>query len=332
MISGILNLSVSQYAAKTVRDSKNYNLTLSSNHQYSERSALNLKIKSLRETSQENDIGTVTPERRQRNQQTINPSWSYNLTQKIFLSLNYQYGQTRYSGYSTLTDYNIHNLTTGLNYSYNARNQFGINIASSLYSSGENIFINSGAISTSNYDLSAVYAHDFSETFNASASIGSRYTENTRTAGFIFAGNLINVNEYTLYGSGMTFSGSLKKQFQKVLLNAKLSRNVSPSSTGGMSLNDNISVTSNYSWDEKLSFNLGFASSFIQNNNINTTISDRSSLRLLLGMSWKFNKQLRLGLNYSHRRQDNGYGDGYAPINNIDLRLEYRPVKTSISR
>ncbi len=264
---------------------------------------------------------------------TVSPDWMFLLAEDKYLQANYSHTDVSYgeSETSRYTDYTYDSVSLTFFHQWNAKLQNFATVGWSRFEQSE------VGLQVDEVTINTGLNYSFSETWTASIMGGLRFT---KTDGFkaVLSENLIETNlpsfgtngrfrdqngnlfeeidgTVFLVGSqaalqpfsdeqtGLVFTVSTEKQFEKGNANISYSRSTSPSGTEGLRTVDRFSFDSLYKITQHLHFLLNGAIHMTKSTE-NTQISrDRTYYTVTPQLRWQFNRQLSMSGGYRYRRQ-----------------------------
>ncbi|MBN2808410.1 MAG: outer membrane beta-barrel protein [Deltaproteobacteria bacterium] len=170
-ISGTAEAEIRRFASENQYNDEYQRYTITSAYQLSERLALDAGGSYNRDSTLESELEEtgIVENLYRRERFTLNGGARYQLSELLFSSFEYSYGNTRYKGPGN-TDYDSHSLVGSLNYRFrNQRDQLFLQPSYYRYKSD---------VSTvDNYGLSLGWSRAISEKLTLSSYLGLRYTD-----------------------------------------------------------------------------------------------------------------------------------------------------------
>ena len=284
---------------------------------------------------------------------TVSPDWMFLLSEDKYLQANYSHTDVSYgeSQTSRYTDYTYDSVSLTFFHQWNAKLQNYATVGWSRFEQPEvdlqvdEVTINTGL----NYS--------FSETWTASIMGGLRFTQtdgvkivdsealvptnffsNGPDGDAVVNGRRVRIIDGRVFDvvgnrrlqpfsdsqTGLVFTVSTEKQFEKGDASISYSRSTSPSGSEGLRTVDRFSFDSLYKITQHLHFLLNGAIHMTKSTE-NTQISrDRTYYSVTPQLRWQFNRQLSLSGGYRYRRQE--YEPGENSTSNITSTAESNAV------
>jgi hypothetical protein len=297
------------------------------------------------------DVGLVSVQKSRRTE-SIQPSWSWSITERARIQLGYQFSETSYTDGESVGLYGYQNQNTTATWSYmlSPRSQLFFRANNSKFHA-PNTNIQSVAFDGILAIVSTVsdtesrtrnfmvgMGHTFSRTMQGTLMLGQRKTETERAVtdclylfGSIFAGCF--PRSQVTDDTGITFSGDLKKQFEKFDVTAAISRDVAASGAGTDVEWDLVSVRLDRPFTARLKGTFsasGSKSRQLAQVNSATTETKYYSIQPALHWLWTREMDLNLAYRYSHLKR--AEEDQAVQSRAIQLTFVYAWPKYSISR
>jgi hypothetical protein len=283
------------------------------------------------------DATGVVQAQRQRGYLTVSPSWTYQVNERNGLRLDYQYAQARYEDPQPvgLINYSNQSASASWLYQLSERDQLTASVYQSRFDT-----------SPHNYDartngVQGAWRRDFSETMQASVSIGMRNTKSTiRSQAYQLVSTgipglylLVLVPETREYSSsGSVLKGSLTKRFERSSVVLNLSRDVNPSGNGSLVETDTLSLDGDYRFSETLRGSVNFTTYRSRYLGEIVTGNDRRYLEITPRLSWRMTEWWTLDAGYRYSRQNYTDAGVRATSNLVYVGLSYIWPKISYAR
>ncbi len=272
---------------------------------------------------------------------TVSPDWMFLLSEDKYIQANYSHTDVSYgeSLTSRYTDYTYDSVSLTFFHQWNAKLQ---NYASVGWSRFEQSAIEFRADEVT---INTGLNYNFSETWSVSLMGGLRFTQTdglqivdntTQQPVAIFGadGSLLGITSRTIINrslqpfsdsqTGLVFTVSSEKQFEKGNASISYSRSTSPTGSDGLRTVDRFSFDSLYKITQHLHFLLNGAVHMTKST-ANTQITrDRTYYTVTPQLRWQFNRQLSLSGGYRYRRQK--YEPGENSTSNITSTAESNAV------
>ncbi len=272
---------------------------------------------------------------------TVSPDWMFLLSEDKYIQANYSHTDVSYgeSLTSRYTDYTYDSVSLTFFHQWNAKLQ---NYASVGWSRFEQSAIEFRADEVT---INTGLNYNFSETWSVSLMGGLRFTQTdglqivdnaTQQPVAILGadGSLLGITSRTVINrslqpfsdsqTGLVFTVSSEKQFEKGNASISYSRSTSPTGSDGLRTVDRFSFDSLYKITQHLHFLLNGAVHMTKST-ANTQITrDRTYYTVTPQLRWQFNRQLSLSGGYRYRRQE--YEPGENSTSNITSTAESNTV------
>jgi len=301
--------------------------------------------------SELDDTGNVIEERATRLSQTLSPSWSRLLTERMRLDLSYRFTTVGYSDELPPLDligYNYDVFSASLVRMFSARINGTASYSYSRYK--PEIGFDSDTLS-----LQAGASWNVSQTLSSSILAGLRKTTTFSTAlvptGFCVGadpgagfpdctGGFPVLTEYIsvpndIKNTGAVFSASLSKQLEKTSLSVSLTRSASPSGNGELLDTTSLRVSGERRFTEKLGASLSIQLTdreTITNTGTGSDTGNRRFFRITPKISWRWRHDLRLTAAYEYAENEYANNVGNPSRNAVYLALNYQRPRISLSR
>lgn len=272
----------------------------------------------------------------QRNMWTANPSWKVGITDRLSWQSGYHFADTTYQDglQFGLVDYQVNGARTGPTYNLTELDQIQL---TGEYTSVRIPFI---GLHSTYYGAQGTWTHDFGDGLIGSLSGGARLVNSTQDVPAIpgIQGILLgrstdrSVTSQEVVG---LYRGSLRKQFERTLIQVDGSREINPSGFGlllqtdrvGGSVTHNISETLSVALNGALYFVSGIATSGISRPLQQTTFSSISP-----AISWKFAQWWAMDVAYTYAGRAVDDPDQRFTSHSTFVMLTYLGEKWSVSR
>ena len=356
-ITGTAEAARKRYSGDQGLDSNNETFRLSSFYKM-ERNNFTLNASRKNDTTlaqefEDFDVGLVTVQRVRRTE-TIQPTWTWSMSERAQVLLSYQLSEVSYvDGQSDgLFDYQWREATATWSYWVSPLNQFFITANYSkyrvpstnvlLFSFDDGSFLVDSTISAVNSKTPSVsvgMTHTFSETMQGTLALGRRKTSAERTVidCVYFSGGtdpIACVSGFPVtHDTGTTFSGNLKKSFEKLDIRANVSRSLAASGAGTEIETDVLSIRLDHPMSARLKAALtanGSESRRIAGaTTLDTNIKQYS---IQPGLNWQWTPEADLSISYRYRHLKRESEARAAQAHALSLGLVYTWPKYSISR
>lgn len=285
-------------------------------------------------TSELGESGILT--QLNRHQWLAAPSVTYQLTPLQRVSLSYQFQDVEYEekkNVSAFTDYRYHTLSGDWRYQWTPGTEVSVTAFGSRYKPVD------FALHSETLGLQGGVEHSFSETLQAGAVGGIRYTM-SESNGQVVRGFTIDskgrivpvIGEEKSHSQdvGFIFSGHLTKTLERGYGSIELSQNVAPQGTGGLVQRLQATFRLNYELYER--WRGIFRATALRNETISSSDSlsnrtDRTYFSVAPELRWQWTEEIFLGFAYTYRYQKFKSIDQPATSNEFMLRLIYQPLR-----
>lgn len=342
-LSAIGRLKASQYTEENAPDSLNSYFDVAGNRRFL-RGSVGASASYVNDTTLQNetlDFDTgVTVNEINRTITSGRLNGQYTITEANWLEGSVSYSTTDYDNGEQygLLDYDYLTSTLRLVHRLNERTQvFGV------YTHSDVDYDTSTDLESKTDSLQLGMAHEFTQTWSVSGSIGSRRTETSsivptaipRPGLEIFYPAIFDLvyqprdNETT----GLVYEASVTREFETGSLQLAGSRSVTPSSTGTDAETTSIVFTATRDFTAKLSTQL--AVSYFQSSTVGdvTTRSDVDRFRVAPSLNWRVDEELSLTAGYTYTRIERELGaDNTADSNRVFVGLNYVWPRIAVSR
>lgn len=269
----------------------------------------NLERDSTR-TSEVNDTGNFET-LATRLSYNVRPSYSYQVSQRDLVRLNFDYTGVDYDTRS-FTSYRFYSAGAGWENTFSRQTTLSLNVNAS-HQDAEN------ATQSSFYALQAGAVHIISPRLQVSASAGPRFSESKSPIG-------------TETGIGVQFAAGVDYSFsEQTTVSAAVSQSVSPSGGGASRERRTVNILANHRFLPRLTFVL---SAYFQDDsdpNANNTTSDRTFLSVSPRLRWQITEDWDLSASYRYRWQERG-SSATASSNAAIVGLNYHPKAWFLAR
>jgi hypothetical protein len=295
------------------------------------------------------DIGRTTTQKSRRTE-SVQPMWRWSITERAQIQLGYQLSEASYVDGESVGLYDYRNRTATATWSYmlSPRSQFFFTASNSRFRVPE-VSLESQIPSVSQ-NFTAIHrvnsrtpsyrvgiGHTFSATMSGTIMVGRRKTSTDREvfncAPFTPTLYQCIFNLTETHDTGTTFSGDLRKEFEKFSISAKLSRDIAASGLGTEVEWDTLNIQIDRPFTARLKGTLTASA----NNSRHLADADVSNVDMkyyyiqpALQWFWTREANLSLAYRYNHLKQEDE--DQAAQSRAIYLSLVYTWAKYSISR
>lgn len=335
-VSGVAELSRRRFPGHPELDSSAENLNLVSSYK-TERSAWQLNAGSSRQSylaSQQinPNIGLFSANR-DSDTKSINPSWTWSMTELTLLQLAYSQSDVSYvNGESIgLHDYRSSAVNVTLSHQLDVYTQIFFAPAYSIFRVPTTTFESK----SNSYQLGAT--RTFSETMRGTFSAGRRNTSSEQEiliCTLIFGPSCLQTAQEKSFSrdSSSLLSASLDKQFETVQLSAAASRSFDAVATGQQVRNDSVSLTLGKQLTSKLTGSLAVRANKFSAETGEVSGIDRKIYQVAPALRWQWTPELNLETSYTYTHLKLLSPANVATSNAAYLTLTYQWPKISISR
>ena len=273
-----------RYLDVTENNTEKYNVSMSGNYRYFERSNLFGQASFSRDTTLDRELEETGLVKERAYQDTYGGGLGFlhYITANVSAGLGYQYQRKEYSG-DLYTDSYGHNVAGKLDYVFND----GIDTVSlqPMFAT-----MRSDIVRVNQYGASFGLAHRVSDTVEASVSGGAMYSEATdRETG----------EDRT--GWGWVAEAGLKKQWETFSLSFNFSRKDMLDSSSAFVTVNRFSLSAGYNLTERLSLNLGAGLYFTKSSDVmEETTADERSFSVSPRLSYRFTENISMNLAYTY--------------------------------
>lgn len=312
-------------------DSLNQFVSLTGSYFVTERSQFALRGDYIRDSTRTSFVETddLIFEQVRRNRQTLNPSWTYDLSEKTRLSLNYQYQNTDYRNKANtfFPDYQSHFGSVGLIHDYSERLRMSGSVSYTRYSAvGSTIFI-PGHLDfepfriPGNYEnradeieidyaaAIAGFSYAIDETFDISFAAGAQYNKTEAVFRTIFRddrGEPI-LDDFDHIDSGFVtyvIDMSASKRFDADELSLHYAHTVSPNLYGNLVEIDTVTFTGKRKFTPTVSGSAQFSYADRKTADQRNITLNRQLFRARGELSWNWTENWSFSVSYQYGRQE----------------------------
>jgi hypothetical protein len=275
----------------------------------------------------------------QRNLWTAMPTWRMGITERLSWQSGYQFMDVRYQDGLRLglVDYQVHGGTAG--FTYNVRELDQLHVTGE-YTSVRMPFI---GLSTVYYGLQGGWTHDFGHQVIGSISGGGRLLSATQDLPAIpgILGILLGRTtdrSITSQEVVWVYRASLRKQFERAMVQIAGSREINPSGFGRILQNDRASAALSHELTERLRVSMDGSLNFVSF--LSSNVVDPAGLASLTirffsvtpSLTWKVAEWWTLEVSYSYRERAVESLDQRNDSHSMFIMLTYGGEKWSVSR
>lgn len=313
------------------------------------------------------DIGLVSTEA-QRITRTASPSWTWQMTERTRLNLNFQSSQVSYENVPSLglVDYASRDGSATLLFQWSPKDQLTAQIDRAYFKVPQSAQSQLGQpafwtlsggpqpnprtlsnISTTD-DLVLGWSHAFSQTLSANFGIGTRSTNSdsvvqtcvASTAPTFVFGQFIGIGTCTQTAStslsqnssGYIYNAGLDKQFELTHVTLSLGRQITPSGIGAQVMEDSEVLTANHTLSTRLKSTVSLAGYQIRAVGTTTSFNNWNYTDASANLAWRWTRRLTVQGGYRYLGETL-QGSSFKTNNNtVYLKLIYSWRRFSISR
>lgn len=252
----------------------------------------------------------------------IEPSWTYQFTEKDSLRASYSYSETNYdeAQNSNLVSYFAHSASLNFSHQWNARTLLFTTLGVYQFEVPDFDRV------TTSYSIQSGIRYNHSETWNSEFMIGGRWTE-VESPAFIPVGPFLFPNGTDTTGAaGYVFLVSTTKKFETDSITASVLQDVRPSGNGDFLEFFKLSLAGEHRFNERLKFSLTASYSDQTSTSTRATndFSDRTYYTVEPRLSWNFTQQASLMGGYRFRSQEfTSVDNGKSESNSVYLVFSY---------
>jgi hypothetical protein len=367
-ISGSAGVTVNRYSGEKGLDTTDRVFNLSSLYN-TERDNFGLTISHMLDSTLASELAQTgyVSSRKQRRYNTLSPSWTRALTERLKFTADYQYADAKYETDPNLTDYTDQQVRGILEYMWSEQDQLFLVVSSDKvrYAStagrrsaipvpfpynliyGVN-YLYGGQFSLTDRDtktknIMVGMSRNFSESLSGTLKIGRRSTvsSSVTTCNGINdsctwrdnpdgADPLITLRQATS-SSGSTFEASVNKQFETLKIGGQASRELNASGSGLVETS-NVGISMSDRLSETLSGTLNVSVYSTKYQGDVPTNNDSRYLLIAPGLSWRMSEWWLMDAGYNYARQKYVNSLSAATANSIYVNFTYNWPKISVSR
>ncbi len=292
-------------------------------------------------TSEQVDADTGTVQTlKDRETDTVTPSWIWMYSQRTKLQLAYQQTEVAYDENSLgagLYDYRYRTVSATLANQLSERNQVFMSAGYSEY------HVPITGFDSETRNVQAGITRNFTESTKGTLQAGQRRTESFTKGGtptytyFSTASGIFRIQtgvtqDTRTQSTGSVFSGNLEKKSESTDWNFLLSRALNPSGSGGQVEQDTFGLKLNNRLSPRIGMHVDGGALKVRTEEGNISNSERTFYDLGVGVFWQWRREWGVGTNYRYAHVKRVYENEAADSNSVNLTLIYRPLKMSISR
>ena len=256
----------------------------------------------------------------QRNQWTVNPTWTRSLTEKLSFQSNIQFSDTTYES-ARLVDYRLVGGSGGLLYQLSEQDQIQLLGSYTHFRTTDSPLGFQANFPGINMSLT----HAFSESLTGTINGGPRFLSSTSQTPLV---DLTARDTVWLAGASMT------KKFERAALHVSFARDLAPSGFGALIQTNRGEVTGSYEISETLTSSLNVVGVLTSGKASAVTVGsfpDSSFVSVTPKLSWKFLEWWQAEVSYMYRWRDIDTAIGSAQSHATMFMVTYSPPKLSFS-
>jgi len=272
----------------------------------------------------------------QRSMWTAVPTWRIGITEQLSWQSRYQFIDARYQEGQRfgLANYQVHGVTAGPTYHVTELDEIHVNGEYTV------VRIPTAGLESTYYGAQGGWTHDFGHEVIGSISGGGRLVNSTQDlpaipgALGILLGRTTD-NSVTSHEVVWVYRGSLRKQFERSMIQIDGSREINPSGFGRLLQTDRVGGSFSHNLTETLTASFDGALYFVSG--IGTTGNSRTLQRTRFfsvtpSISWKFAQWWSIDVSYTYGERSVADLDQRNSANSTFIMLTYAGEKWSVSR
>jgi hypothetical protein len=363
-ISGSAGVTVNRYSGEKGLDTTDQVFNLSSLYN-TELDSLGLTVSHTLDSTLASELAQTgyVSSRKQRRFNSLSPSWTRALTERLKFTADYQYSDAKYESDPNLTDYTYQQVRGILEYMWSERDQLFLVVSSDKvgYASASGAvpvgigfgrlglqLVGGGQYSLTDRDTKTKnvmvgMSRNFSESLSGTLKIGRRSTVSTSVttcngisdsctfyANAMITDPVITLRQATR-SSGSTLEASVNKQFETLTIGGQASRELNASGSGLVETS-NVGILMSDKLSETLSGTLNVSVYSTKYQGDVPTNNDSRYLSIAPGLSWRMSEWWLMDAGYNHTRQKFVNSLSAATANSIYVNFTYNWPKISVSR
>ena len=260
----------------------------------------------------------------QRNLWSANPTWTYNLTERVSAESSYQYQNAEYDNGGLrfgLVGYEVH--TTSETLSYQVRDTTSVQITG-LFT--RFLAPERNDMASDTYGVQVGGTHAFSENMTLSASGGPR-----------FIGNHIHSGSHSLedHSTAWVFNGKLTRRFERGSLSLDIGREIYPSGLGLLIQSDRLAANASYELTEKVAISLNGQVAIVNPVQTSTLLIPARETRFFTvapTVNYRVGEYWSIEAGYAYSRRELEGLDQSGVSHAARFMVTYFPLKWSVGR
>ncbi|WP_143735282.1 hypothetical protein [Methylocaldum sp. 14B] len=306
-------------------------VSLTGSYFVTERSQFALRGDYIRDSSRTSFIETndLVFEQVRRNRQTINPSWTYYLSEDTRLGLNYQYDNTEYRNKdnTAFPHYQIHFGSVGVVHEYSEYLKMNGSFSYTSYSAPESTTFIPGTLDFQIFRVPGTYenrteeimidyataivgfSYSIDETFDVSLAAGGQYNKTEAGSRTIFRtafGDPILDDAEHISSSSLTYliDARATKRFEVDELNLDYAHTVSPNIYGNLIEADTVTLTGKHKFTPTLTGSAQFSYTDRKTADQRNVELNRQLFRARSELIWNWSENWSVIASYQYSRQE----------------------------
>ncbi len=272
----------------------------------------------------------------QRSMWTAMPTWKVGISERLSWKSSYQFMDAAYQDGQRfgLAAYQMHRVNSGPTYGLTELDEINLTGEYSL------VPIPSAGLESTYYGAQGGWTHDFGDGLIGSISGGGRLVSSTqdipRIPGLLgFLLGRTRDRSVTSQEVVWLYQGSLRKQFERTMMQIDGGREIHPSGFGRLLQIDRVGGSFTHHVSETLSVSLHGSLYFVSG--ITTTENSRALPRTRFfsispSISWQFAERWSINASYAYAQRTVDVVDVQSDSNSISIMLTYGGEKWSVSR
>lgn len=258
----------------------------------------------------------------QRNQWTLNPSWTHSITEKLSATGTYTFYDTRYENGLRLglADYTLHVGSAGMSYQLSERDQVQVTAVAVRFNVAD-LRLNSTIVGPQ-----MIFSHMFSETVSGTVAGGPRHVSSTinTPAGSLSDGVWVWV-----------FSSSLEKRWEDWRVRGEIGREINPSGFGLLLRTDKLSLEVSHQVTDRVTASvtgLFLIADGIKTRAVSTVFPENRLYYLTPKLTWRLSEWWTADLTYTYTQRDLPGQSLTALGNSATMMFTYYPPRFTVGR
>jgi hypothetical protein len=256
----------------------------------------------------------------QRNQWTLNPTWTRKLTEKLAFQSSIQGSDTTYET-ARLVDYRVMGGSGGLQYQLSERDQIQLLGSYTDFRTTDSPF----GFQANYPGINMSLTHAFSESLTGTINGGPRFLSST---------SQVPLGAITAHDTVWLAGASMTKNWERATVHVSFARDLAPSGLGLLIQTNRGEITGSYELSETLTGSLnvvGILTSGRSSAAIGGVFPDSSYVSLTPKLSWKVLEWWQAEVSYMYRWRDVDTAADSAESHATTFMVTYYPPKLSFS-